>query len=86
MKTWLIRIGIGVVVIIALVGILKMYQCRKKAKKSGYPFKCSLFKSEPSFLKAQRQYYKVDEDGKCQRVTDYGNKMSFKEVSMSYCR
>lgn len=87
MKIWLLRIGLGVAVIIALVGIWMMYQCRKKAmKKSGYPFRCSLFNSEPTFLKAQKEYFKLDEDGKCQRVIDYGSRMAFKEVNMNYCR
>lgn len=86
MKTWLIRIGIGAAIIIILVGWWKMAECRKKAKKSGQPFRCRLFKSEPNYRMPNKEYYRVDEDGKCQKIIDYGNRMTFKDVPLQYCK
>lgn len=86
MKTWAIRIGIAAGVIIVLVAAWRMDQCRRKAKRSGNSFRCKLFNSEPIYRQPQREYYKVDEDGKCQKIVDYGNRMTFREVGIQYCK
>lgn len=63
-----------------------MVECRKKAKISGKPFKCKLFKSEPVYVNPVREYYRIKDDGKCYRIMDYGKRMSFSETSMYNCR
>lgn len=85
MAKWGIRILI--LAVIVTVGIIawQMTECRKKGKKSGGAFKCKLFKSEPVYLNPVRQYYKVKDDGKCYKIMDYGNRMSFKEADRINC-
>lgn len=83
---WVIRISIFAVLVLVVIFVWQMIDCKKKGSKSGSAFKCKMFKSEPVYLAPHREYYKIKDDGKCYRIMDYGSRMGFKEVDRHNCR
>lgn len=64
--------------------IILYNRCNKEGKNLGKPYRCKLFSSRPVPLIAEDHYY-GKRDGKCYEIIDYGNRMSFREVSMQKC-
>lgn len=59
-------------------------KCNRKGKESGKNFECNPFSSEPIVMIAEEVRYKMRE-GKCYEITDYGRRMSFRQVGLSQC-
>lgn len=84
MKSWL-KWG-GIIIVAGIVGFMlwKFWQCRKKGRESGEPFKCKLFCGDPDFRLLEEEYFTLKE-GKCYRVFDYGDTMSIRRVAIENC-
>lgn len=51
---------------------------------TGKPFECNPFSSTPDFFTPEEVRYKMRE-GKCYEITDYGKKLSYRQVGLSMC-
>lgn len=82
----IIKWSVIIVISLLVIWVLNSYRkCRKKGKESGKKlFECSPFSSEPEFLNPEEVRYKMRE-GKCYEITDYGRRMSFRQVGLSQC-
>lgn len=77
----------SVILLVVLVFIFVLYnnkKCKREGAKLGVPFRCKFMDSEPVTLIAEDHYF-GKRDGKCYDIIDYGNNMSFREVSLSNC-
>lgn len=87
MKTLKI-IGLIVLIIIVLVLSVQYYRCytkgKEQAKDNKKPFDCGFFSAKPKFIQPEEIRYRVRE-GKCYEITDYGRKMTRREVEMINC-
>lgn len=62
----------------------KYRKCKKKGEESGKIYECNPFSSEPTILTPDEVRYKMLE-GKCYEITDYGEKLSYRQVGLSQC-
>lgn len=69
---------------LAIWFLLAYYKCKRKGDELGCVFECNPFSSNPEILVPQDPKYKMSE-GKCYEITDYGKKMSFRQVGLSQC-
>ena len=81
----IIKWSVIVVLSLLIIWILNSYRkCRRDGKKSGKLFECNPFSSVPEFLNPEEVRHKM-KGGKCYEITDYGKKMSYREVGLSNC-
>lgn len=73
--------GIGAAVIFI---VYKYYQCKTKGDASGKIYECGLFKGKPTYIEPGETDYRKSQ-GKCYEVTEYGKRMSYKEVELELC-
>lgn len=80
-----IKWGIIISLSALAIWILNRYRkCRNRGEESGKVYECNPFCEEPSFLIPDEVKYQIKE-GKCYEITDYGKKMSFREVGLEKC-
>jgi len=84
MKKWLFRLLILAVVVVLIILFYRFYTCRQKGKESGKAYQCGFFSLEPTFLFPEK-IYRTARHGKCYEVTDYGKRMSFREIEKENC-
>lgn len=81
----IIKWGIIIIVSGLIIWFWSRYRkCKKKGEESRRVYECNPFANEPSFLNAEEVRWKILE-GKCYEITDYGKKMSFREVEEIKC-
>lgn len=73
--------GIAAAVIFILY---KYYQCMRTGNASKKIFDCGLFRGEPTYIEPGKTDYRKS-GGKCYEVTEYGKRMSYKEVELEFC-
>lgn len=81
----ILKIGFWALIAGLLIFVLVKYaQCNSKGKKGEKPFRCPLCSGEPVLMTASDEYTMMI-DKKCYEVTEYGERLTYKQVERERC-